>query len=107
MLHDAGGPLAAQHALVHGMVAIALDVADLAVLEEHADAAAAGAHVAGGGLDLVGGRHGEMRVDIGLGECWHALPRWPDSLTRLLVHVRRPRQGWRSPHLAWHSNISQ
>ena len=56
VLHDAGRALAAQHALVHGMVAVALDVADLAVLQVHANAAAAGAHVAGGGLDLVGRR---------------------------------------------------
>ena len=64
VLHDAGRALAAQHALVHGVVAVALDVADLAVLEEHADAAAAGAHVAGGGLDLVGRRHRD--IDLGL-----------------------------------------
>ena len=57
VLHDAGRALAAQHALVHGVVAVALDVADLAVLQVHADAAAAGAHVAGGGLDLVGRGH--------------------------------------------------
>jgi hypothetical protein len=36
------------------MVAVALDVADPAVPEVHVDAAPAGAHVAGGGLDLVG-----------------------------------------------------
>ena len=67
VLHDAGRALAAQHALVDGMVAVALDVADLAVLEEHADAAAAGAHVAGGGLDLVGRVDRQVRVDVGLG----------------------------------------
>src|SRR5690606_26626149 len=32
MLHDAGRALAAQHALVHGMIAVTLDVANLAVL---------------------------------------------------------------------------
>src|SRR3546814_14046458 len=36
------------------MVGIALQIADLAVLEVDVDAAAAGAHVAGGLLDLVG-----------------------------------------------------
>ncbi len=56
VLHDAGRALAAQHALVHRVIAVAVDVADLAVLQVHANAAAAGAHVAGGGLDLVGRR---------------------------------------------------
>jgi hypothetical protein len=36
------------------MVAVALDVADLAVLEMDVDATAAGAHIAGGLADLVG-----------------------------------------------------
>ncbi len=51
--HDAGGALGAQHALVHRVIAVALDVADAAVLQMHLDAAAAGAHVAGRGGDLV------------------------------------------------------
>ncbi len=52
--HDAGRALAADHAAVDRMIAIAVDVADAAVLQVHADAAAARAHIAGGGLDLVG-----------------------------------------------------
>ena len=55
--HDAGRALAADHALVDWVVAVAVDVADSTVLQVHPDAAAAGAHVAGGGLDLVGSRH--------------------------------------------------
>src|SRR3546814_3013310 len=54
VLHDAGRALGTEHALVHRMVGIALQIADLAVLEVDVDAAAAGAHVAGGLLDLVG-----------------------------------------------------
>ena len=54
VVHDAGGTLAAQHALVDRMVGVALDVADAAVLQVDADAAAAGAHVAGGGFGGVG-----------------------------------------------------
>ena len=47
-------PLAQSTPRLTGMVGIAVDVADLAVQHVHADAAAAGAHVAGGRLDLVG-----------------------------------------------------
>ena len=57
VLHNPGGALAAQYALVHGVVAIALDIANLTVLQMYFDAAAAGTHVAGGTLDFVGGRH--------------------------------------------------
>ena len=60
MLHDAGGALAAQHAFVHRVVAVAFDVPNLAVLQVYLDAATAGAHVAGGGLDLVGDDRGEV-----------------------------------------------
>ena len=62
MRHDAGGTLAADHAAVDWVVAVAVDVADAAVLQMDPDAAAAGAHVAGGCLDLVGGRHGQRNV---------------------------------------------
>ena len=55
VLHDARGTLAADHALVHGVVAVAFDVFDRAILQIHLDAATAGAHVAGGCLDLVPG----------------------------------------------------
>ena len=54
MLHDAGAALAAQHAAIDRMVLVAVDVADLAVLDVDVDAAAAGAHVAGGLGDAVG-----------------------------------------------------
>ena len=52
-LHDAAGPLGAQHALVDRMVAVALDITDAALAQMHIDPAAAGAHVAGGLADLV------------------------------------------------------
>ena len=62
LLHDAAGALGADHALVQRMLGIAVDVADLAVHQVHADAAAAGAHVARGLLHLAhrlrGGLHG-------------------------------------------------
>ncbi len=53
LLHDAGRALGAHHAAVHGVIAVALDVADAAILEMHFDAATAGAHVAGGVGDPV------------------------------------------------------
>src|SRR5262249_19078741 len=52
--HDAGRTLAAENAVIDRMVAIALDVANLAVKEVHLDPAATGAHVAGGAFHLVG-----------------------------------------------------
>jgi len=64
MLHDAGRALAAQHTLVHRMIAIALDVFDCSVLEIHLDATAAGAHVTGGRFDLIPGF--QVEVDFGL-----------------------------------------
>src|SRR5437868_13040824 len=54
MLHDPGRALAADHAMIDRVARVALDVADAAVLQMHFDAAAAGAHVAGGVFDLVG-----------------------------------------------------
>ena len=56
MLHDAGRALGAQHAAIDRVVAVALDVADLAVLDVDVDAAAAGAHIAGGLAHLVARR---------------------------------------------------
>ncbi len=56
VLHDAGAALAADHAAVHRVVLVAVDVADLAVLDVHVDAAPAGAHVAGRFRDAVGDR---------------------------------------------------
>ena len=52
-LHDAGRTLGAQHALIHRMVAVALDEADGAVAQIDLYAATAGAHVTRGGLDFV------------------------------------------------------
>ena len=54
LLHDARGALAADHPAVDRVVAVALDVADAAVLQMDFDPAAAGAHVAGRVFDLVG-----------------------------------------------------
>ena len=45
-VHDPGRAFATQHTAVHGVVAIALDIAELAILQMNLDAAAAGAHVA-------------------------------------------------------------
>src|SRR6185312_8527671 len=56
MLHDPRRALGAEHAAIDGMRAVSLDVADAAVAEMHFDAAAAGAHVAGGEGDTVAGR---------------------------------------------------
>jgi hypothetical protein len=54
MLHEAGAAFAADDAAVDRMVAVALDVANLPVLDVDFDAAAAGAHVAGGAVNRVG-----------------------------------------------------
>ncbi len=54
VVHDAGRALAAQHALIDRMGLVALDIADAPILEMHANAATAGAHVTSGGLNLVG-----------------------------------------------------
>ena len=61
MLHDAGAALGAKHAAIDRMVAVALDVADLAAGDMHVDPAAAGAHVAGRLADFV--RHAWRGVD--------------------------------------------
>ena len=55
VLLDAGRALGADDAAIDRMLRIAVDVADAAILEMHADAAAARAHVARGRLDLVSG----------------------------------------------------
>src|SRR5690349_774384 len=69
MLHDARGALAADHPLVHRVVAIALDIFDRAVFQIDFDAATAGTHVARGRLDLVPGL--ERGVDLGFGHSRH------------------------------------
>ena len=76
MLHDPGRALGAEHAPVHRMVAVALDVADLHLAigsgaQMHVDAAAAGAHVTGGLAHLVR----DMRAGVELrfrSVCHHA-----------------------------------
>ena len=60
-LHDPGAALGTEHALVHRMVAVALDIGHLAVLHVHVDPAAAGAHVARGLPHLV--RHLGRGID--------------------------------------------
>ena len=62
MLHDPGGTLGTQNTLVDRMVAIAFDVADLAVLQVHIDTATAGAHVAGGLADFITNRLRQGKV---------------------------------------------
>ncbi|OIQ70942.1 hypothetical protein GALL_474420 [mine drainage metagenome] len=52
LFHDARRALGANHAPVEGMVGIAFDEPHLTVAQMHLDAAAAGAHIAGRGLDL-------------------------------------------------------
>ena len=69
MLLDARRPLAADDALVHRMIGVAVDIGDRAVFQIHLDAATAGAHVASRGLDLVPGLG--RSVDGGFG---HVLP---------------------------------
>ena len=64
VLHDPRRAFAAEHALVDRVVAVALDVDDLFALHVHVDAAAAGAHVAGGLADLVGDRRRGLDLDV-------------------------------------------
>ena len=84
VLHDARGALAAQHALVDGVVGVPLDVTHLPVAHVHADTAAAGTHVTGGFVDFVGdfgggvysflGEEGHARIPAvlpGAGESIH------------------------------------
>ena len=56
LLHDPGGALGAEYTLVDRMFGITLDEAYFAIFYGHPDTTAAGAHVAGGGLDLAFGR---------------------------------------------------
>ena len=80
LLHDSGAALGADHPLVDRMIRVPLDVADLAVAHMHADAAAAGAHVAG---RVLGFRRGaRQRRGQGVVERWrgHRLARPNPSL---------------------------
>ena len=53
MLHDARRPLCAKNALVHRMVAIALNITDFVVAQMNIDTAPACAHVTGGLSDFI------------------------------------------------------
>jgi hypothetical protein len=55
LFHDPGGTFGANHALVRGMVGIALDIAYLAIFERDLYPAPARAHVTGGVFDLLPG----------------------------------------------------
>ena len=81
MVHDPGGALAADHAAIDRVVGVAVDVADPAVHQVHPDAAAAGAHVAGGRHHLVGDRRRGVdplaRAEVALQPAAHAVaPPW-------------------------------
>ncbi len=81
LLHDARRALGADHALVQRVVGVAVDVADLAVAQVHANAAAAGAHVAGGVAGLVG--RVCMRVGGGVVQrCVRHLLQWEAGRSR-------------------------
>ena len=64
LFHRAGGALGADHTPVDWMIRIAVDIADRAILDRHADSAAASAHIAGGVLDF--GVSGVVRYSGGL-----------------------------------------
>jgi hypothetical protein len=51
-MHDAGGALGAEDALVDRVVGVALDIADLAIAQGNADTTATGTHVTRRILDL-------------------------------------------------------
>ena len=53
MLLDACGALAADYTLVHRVITVAINISHLAIFEMHFDAAAASAHIAGCGFNLV------------------------------------------------------
>src|SRR5665213_1699375 len=88
VLHDAGGALGAQHAVIDRMGALALDVADATVLEMHRDAAAAGAHIAGGVFDFVADRLVSRDGRI-------AVAARPHPIIRRQPPGSRPSSGWK------------
>ena len=65
MLFDPGRSFGAEYATVDRMIRVAFDVTDFAVLEVDLDAAAAGAHVAGGARNAVAGRFVQGQYGIG------------------------------------------
>ena len=70
--HDAGAALAAEHALIHRMIGIAFNIAHPPILQVHANAAATGAHVAGGGFHLIADRR-RIGDPIRCAAIWHTL----------------------------------
>ena len=84
-MHDARRTLGTQHAAIHRMIGITLDIAQGAILQMHLDAAAAGAHIAGGVFHFVA--DGGRQVDF-LGVAGHD-PQIPIRLTpdRLIAGV--------------------
>ena len=68
--HDAGAALAAEHALIHRMIGIAFNIANAAILQMNANAAATGAHIAGGGLHLIADRR-RIGDPIRCAAIWH------------------------------------
>ena len=69
MLLDACCTLAADYAFVHWVIAVAINISNLAIFQMHFDAATAGAHVASGCFDLV--PIFGAGVDLWLGEDSH------------------------------------
>jgi hypothetical protein len=67
MLLDASGTLAADDAFVDRVIAVAININNLAVFQMHFDAATAGAHVTCGGFDFVPvfGRCVDLRLNGG------------------------------------------
>ena len=64
MLLDPGRTLGADHAAIDRVLRIAIDVADAAVLQVHADAATACAHVTRRRLDLVSSRRVQVEGSV-------------------------------------------
>jgi hypothetical protein len=67
MLLDASGTLAADDAFVDGVIAVAINIGNLAILQMHFDTTAAGAHITRGGFNLVPvfGRCIDLRLNGG------------------------------------------
>ena len=69
MLLDAGCTFAANHTLVHRVIAVAIDICNFAIFQMHFDAATACTHVTRGGLNFV--PIFRRSVDFRLGEDSH------------------------------------
>ena len=87
MLHDPSGPFCAQHAFVHRVVSVALNVGDLAVFHVDVNPAATGAHVTCGLADFV--RHLWRCLKFRLLEC-HLAPSFKSPrLSREQIETRK------------------